>query len=246
MAVSESAPFQTAEQHVYLHLRGRILSGDMAGGARLNPVEVAAELSVSRMPVREALRQLEAEGLVTILPNRRAVVTKLTSAEVEELFEMRAVLEGLAVRFAVPRFDAAALSQLELLNQLLDRARLDPRAWIQRHTEFHDFIAEISGRQHLRKTIKRIQSSVQPYLLMYNSVYQHTEMKGYEHDNVIAVIRAGNPAAAQTYMIDHIRSASQGVIDFLASREGGADPAPGARAAAGSGHVPLDADGRTG
>ncbi len=217
----ETIPFQTAEQHVYLHLRRRILSGELPGGTPINPVEVAAELSLSRMPVREALRQLDGEGLVTIMPNRRAVVTRLTAAEVEEIFEIRAVLEALAIRFAVPEFDEERLGELELLNQFLNKARLDPKAWIQRHAEFHDYIVEVSGRQHLRKQIKRIHSTVQPYLLMYISVYQHTEMVGYEHDNIVALIRSGNVAAAEAYMIDHVRSASKGVIDYLTRREEG-------------------------
>lgn len=219
LASSETAPFQTAEQYVYLHLRERILAGELSGGTRINPVDVAADLSVSRMPVREALRQLDAEGLVTIMPNRRAVVTSLTAAEVEELFEIRAVLEALATRFAVPRFDASSLAELEMLSQLMDKVRPDAKAWVERHTEFHDYIVEVSGQQHLRKMLRRIHSSVQPYLLMYISVYGDAEMVGYEHDNVMATIRAGDPAAAEAYMVDHVRSASRGVIEFLARRE---------------------------
>lgn len=219
LAAPETAPFQSAEQYVYFHLRERILSGDLQGGTRINPVEVAASLSVSRMPVREALRRLDAEGLVTIMPNRRAVVTSLTAAEVEELFEIRAVLEGLAVRFAVPEFDRDGLRALELANQSLDQARTDPKVWVQRHAQFHDLIVKVSGRLHLRSMIGRIHSAVQPYLLMYISVYEDTEMVGFEHDNVISVIRTANPAAAEAYMIDHVRSASAGVIKYLARRE---------------------------
>jgi DNA-binding GntR family transcriptional regulator len=230
LAATESTPFQTAEQHVYLYLRQRILSGELPGGTPINPVDVAATLSLSRMPVREALRQLDAEGLVTIMPNRRAVVTRLTAAEVEEIFEIRAVLEGLAIRFAVPNFDEVRLAELEVLNQFLNKARLDPRAWVQRHAEFHDYIVEVSGRQHLRKQIKRIHSAVQPYLLMYISVYQHTEMVGYEHDNIISLIRSGDPAVAEVYMIDHVRSASKGVIEYVTRREEGENvPGSGAK-----------------
>lgn len=220
-AVIDSIPFQSAEQHVYLYLRQHILSGELPGGTPINPIEVAAKLSLSRMPVREALRQLDAEGLVTIMPNRRAVVTRLTAAEVEEIFEIRAVLEGLAIRFAVPNFDDARLAELSILNEFLEKAKLDPRSWVQRHAEFHDYIVEVSGRQHLRKQIRRIHNAVQPYLLMYISVYQHTEMVGYEHDNVISFIRSGDPEAAETYMINHVRSASKGVIEYVTRRDEG-------------------------
>ena len=211
--------FQTAERLVYLHLRNGILGGELAGGTRINPGTVAAELGVSRMPVREALRQLELEGLVTIPPNRRAVVTQLTAAEVEELFEIRAVLEALAVRYAVPHLDDESIEELELLNQHLDKARKNPKEWVRRHAEFHSFIVRQSGRQQLETMIERIQSAVQPYLLMYNSLYLSIEMPGYEHHNLIAVLRTRNADAAEAYMRDHIRSASRGLIDFLENRE---------------------------
>jgi DNA-binding GntR family transcriptional regulator len=171
--------------------------------------------------VREALRQLDAEGLVTIMPNRRAVVTRLTAAEVEEIFEIRAVLEGLAIRFAVPNFDKVRLAELTVLNEFLEKAKLDPRSWVQRHAEFHDFIVEVSGRQHLRKQIKRMHSAVQPYLLMYISVYQHTEMVGYEHDNVISLIRSGDPAAAETLHDQSCQECQQGVIEYVTRRDEG-------------------------
>ncbi len=210
---------QSAEQQVYLHLRDQILNGLLSGGARIKPTDVAAELMVSRMPVREALRRLDAEGLVTIQPNRRAVVTSLTNGEVEELFEMRAVLEALALRFAVPKFTANELNELELLSRFMDQARNDPKTWVERHSQFHDFIVRVSGRQRLRKLIHGIHDTVHPYLLMYISVYNETEMVGAEHDSLVSVIRSGDPSAAEACIQDHIRSAAKGVIDFVSRHE---------------------------
>lgn len=97
------------------HLGETILSGTTSGGARIGIPDVAGKLGMSRMPVREALWQLDAEGLVTIRPNRGAVVTPLTPSDVLEIFEMRAVLEGLAVRVARPRLDEEAFEDLGLL-----------------------------------------------------------------------------------------------------------------------------------
>ena len=91
----------SAQQEAYRFLRDRILSGELTAEARLNPAEIAELLGISRMPVREALRQLDAEGLVTMRPNRAAHVTRLTAPEVEDLFEIRTMLEVMAVRYAV-------------------------------------------------------------------------------------------------------------------------------------------------
>jgi DNA-binding GntR family transcriptional regulator len=80
----------TAQHETYRYLRDRILDAELPAEALINPAEIAEHLGISRMPVREALRQLDAEGLVSMRPNRRAVVTRLSVAEVEDLFEMRA------------------------------------------------------------------------------------------------------------------------------------------------------------
>lgn len=87
-------PPPSAQQLAYIHLQDRIVSGALPGGTRLKPEPIAQQLGISRMPVREAIRQLNAEGYVTIMPNRGAVVTNRTPEDVIELFEMRAVLEG--------------------------------------------------------------------------------------------------------------------------------------------------------
>lgn len=215
----DRAIYVTAQQQAYSFVRDKILSGEYVGGSRLNPDEIAKALAISRMPVREALRQLDAEGLVVMRPNRGALVTRLTAAEVEELFEMRASLEGLAARFAVPEMSTDALSELQALKEKMERARHDPRTWIRRHDEFHQFICDVSRRTRLAHEINRVRTAVQPYLLMYISVYHSMEMEGYEHDGVLAAIASGNPDSAEHSMRDHIRRAGTGIIEFLKTRE---------------------------
>ncbi len=216
---SDREIYVTAQQQAYNFVRQKILSGDYAGGSRLNPEEIAKALAISRMPVREALRQLDAEGLVVMRPNRGALVTRLTAAEVEELFEMRASLEALAARFAAQGMSADALSELRAIKEKMDRARHDPRTWIGRHDEFHQFICDVSRRTRLAQEINRIRTAVQPYLLMYISLYHSMEMEGYEHDALLAAIASGNVDAAEHSMRDHIRRAGAGIIEFLKARE---------------------------
>jgi DNA-binding GntR family transcriptional regulator len=115
----------SAVREAYEFLRRRIRDGQLQSGVRIKAEEVAAELGISRMPVREALRQLDTEGLVTIRPNRGAVVTRLGPDEILELFEMRAALEGIAIRRAVSRFDEDNFEEIGLILSRLDRARPD-------------------------------------------------------------------------------------------------------------------------
>src|ERR1700722_1081209 len=109
---SRSTP--TAEEEAYEHILVQIRSGRYAPNDRLIPEEIAADAGMSRMPVREAFRRLAAEGLVTIRPNRGCVVSGLPLDEIFEVFEVRSVLEGLAVRLAMPKIDRSVLADLRL------------------------------------------------------------------------------------------------------------------------------------
>jgi DNA-binding GntR family transcriptional regulator len=215
----DSFQFATAQQQSYRFLRDRILRGELPGGVRINPASIAQMLGISRMPVREALRQLDAEGLVTMPPNRGAVVTQLTPADVEELFEMRAVLEALSMRFAMPHMTSQAFAELAALKDRMLRAREDIAVWLKRHDEFHQFICEVSRRPRLAREIARLRQAVHPYLAMYFNVYGTLEMEGFEHDTLLAAIGSGSPARAERAMRDHVRKASTDLIAFLKERE---------------------------
>jgi DNA-binding GntR family transcriptional regulator len=208
----------TTQQQAYWYLREHILNGRYEGGERVNPAKVADELGISRMPVREAIRQLDAEGLVTIRPNRGAIVTILTPTDIEELFEMRAVLEALAIRLAMPQLVGEALDDLVHLRDRMERVRGETKQWLQRHHAFHDHICQLSNRPRLTAEIARLRAAVQPYLQVYISVHHVPEMEGYEHDTLIDAIRSRNPSVAEVCMRDHILRAARGVIDFLDSR----------------------------
>lgn len=220
--MSLSAPEQelrlrTGDQTVRLAaaLRARIVDGTLKPGAPLRQEQIAEKYSVSRMPVREALRQLDSEGLVILRPNRGAVVTQLTAGDVEELFEMRAVFEALAARRALDNLDGAALDELEHLCARMDRSRGDARSWIEHHHQFHNYLCGRSARPRLIAEIDRLRRAVQPYLLMYISVYGTTEMQGFEHEALMAAVRRGDPRRLEDAMREHILSAAHGVIEFV-------------------------------
>ncbi len=103
----------TAEEEAYLHLQQALRRGRYKPGDRLIPEEIAAEIGMSRMPVREAFRRLAADGLVTLRPNRGCVVAGLTLDEIYETFEIRSVLEGLAVRLATARMNDETSEELD-------------------------------------------------------------------------------------------------------------------------------------
>src|SRR6476469_3846179 len=130
--MENGASSATAQQEAYLFVRDRILSGEFSAKARLNPAKIADRLGISRMPVREALRQLDAEGLVTMRPNRAAFVASLSAEEVEDLFEIRTALEVMAVGYAVHNLTDDDLAELIALKDRMDRARSNKHEWLKR------------------------------------------------------------------------------------------------------------------
>jgi DNA-binding GntR family transcriptional regulator len=178
------------------------------------------------MPVREAILQLEAEGLVTIGGNRRAIVTPRTPVDIVELFEIRIALEGLAAERAAPRLKNSHLARLNRLLGEMAAAAEDPRSWIRLHDQFHDAIYEVAGMPRLLDEIRRLRQSTQPIILMYISLFTVPEMPGSEHGALLEVIRQGNPDVARTAIADHIRDAASGVVYHLLRGEAAAGNAP--------------------
>jgi DNA-binding GntR family transcriptional regulator len=186
------------------------------------------------------LRQLASEGLVTIRPNRGAVVTQLSPDDVLEIFEMRSVLEGLAARVARPKLDAEAFEDLERLLERMDRYRHSPDQWIRVHNEFHDFICQRSERKRLAEQTLVMRRSVEVYYRVFIGAYHAVEIPGSEHADLLRMIRDGNAETAERAVREHIVSAAREIVGFLkASRPlGAADPAavpPTARRSQGEG-----------
>ena len=223
---------KTAQEEAYFYLRESILSGRLSGGVRLDISRIADHLGMSRMPVREALRQLASEGLVAIRPNRGVVVTQLTPEDVLEIFEMRAALEGLAARLARPHMDEAAFLDLEHILRRMERVRDDPTQWIRFHNEFHDAICRRSGRMRLAQQTLLMRRSVEAYYRVFIGAYRGVEVPGSEHARLLEQLEAGDPQSAERAMRDHIALAAGEIVAFLRASRPPADRAtapPGPR-----------------
>ncbi len=219
----------TAQKLAYEFIRQRILDGTLPGGSLLKPHLVAERLEISRIPVREAMQQLAAEGLIMLRLNRTAVITSLTIAEISDLFEMRAALEALTAESIAPKIDDTVMDELEELLAQMDEVRGDGPAWIPRHAAFHDRLLALCGRQRLVSEISRIRTTIQPLLLFHIDIYRSTEMAGYEHETILSALRTRNAALIEMCFREHVLSAGRGVVSFLAANHpelGDADLSP--------------------
>jgi DNA-binding GntR family transcriptional regulator len=189
---------------------------------------VAQQLGLSRMPVREALRQLDAEGLVIIRPNRGAVVTSLTPDAVAEILEMRGVLEGLAARHAARRASPLDIEDLDALTASMRRAGRDAPRWGQRHEEFHDRVCLLSGRPRLAAEARRLRLAVRPCMLLYAEQHSDPETLGHEHELIVDALRDRDARRAERLAVAHVSANATSILALLGTAPTGR---PKARAA---------------
>jgi len=195
-------------------LREAILRGILTAGQQLRQDEIARELGVSHIPVREALRQLEAEGLVRLRPYRGFEVSELSPEEVEELYEIRIPLECQALRLAMPHLTDEDLRRAEEILDAID-AEADPSAWSQLNTEFHAVLYAPSRRQRLLNLIRTLRTNVDRYLRLYISVMQRKQYSQQEHRKILEAVRRRDVAAAVEALEEHLGIACRMLVDYL-------------------------------
>lgn len=227
---------ELAPEQVTTRLRDAITSGALRPGERLNQAELAKRLGVSRMPVREALRRLEAEGLVTLQPYRGAVVAAPSAHELREIYEIRIALEGLALRLAVPRMAADTLARMEAtLRRMDDEA--DSGTWLALNAHFHDLLYADSERALLLEHIANLRNKSDRFLKLFAARRDRTAHAQEEHWEILRACRERDAAAACRRLQAHLQSTIASLSDTLNADEA-PDEAPDEGSAAGSEPAP--------
>jgi DNA-binding GntR family transcriptional regulator len=194
---------QPPVEQAYQHILQSIMSGELKPGMRIPAEAVAEALGVSRMPVRDALRRLEGDGAITIFANRGASVAQYSRDEVIELIEMRAVLEGLAARVALPNIGDDELEEIDQLKQRMERASVDLSKWMFRHDEFHNYLTALSRRALLMRQTERMRIMLRPYYRQYYENTRELEIAGLEHRKIIDALRKGDADHVEQIVRSH-------------------------------------------
>jgi DNA-binding GntR family transcriptional regulator len=189
-------------------LRSAILSGRYRPGDHLGEVELASSLGVSRGTVREALRHLQQEGLVTAGNRGMLRVNSLTAAEVHELFRVRAALEGLAVRevIASPRRESAAATLRTALERLSDEE--EPSARMEADLAFHLLLCQLSGNSMLVEAWQRLEGRMRVAILN-GANWQAPMMARDRHAPIVEAIERGDVDAAMRVVDEHMAAAAE-------------------------------------
>ena len=210
-------------------LRERILRGDYPDGEPLRQDALADELGVSRIPVREALRQLEAEGLVTFSPHRGAVVSSLSLDEIDELFELRADIECDLLRRAIPRTSAEQLERADdVLDEFEDALRAgEATRWGPLNWHFHAALYAPAARNFTMGVLQKLHQHSDRYFRMQVLLAKGGERANAEHRAIAAAVRAKDVESAGRLMRSHILGAGASLLALL--QEQRATPAAAVR-----------------
>lgn len=198
---------KTLAEWAAAQLRDLILSGQLAPGERLVAHDLAARMGISRTPLREAIHQLEREGLVRVAPNRETIVTAYTAADVREIYQVRAALEGMAASLA-----ARTTGLTEPLNEQLFRMEEviatngGRERYADRDLAFHDVILRAANNHRLWEAVWRIRIQTRRYLLLSLRNWSPEGIRPNmdEHIAIAEAIRVGDPRLAEERMRTHI------------------------------------------
>jgi DNA-binding GntR family transcriptional regulator len=194
-------------------LRDAIQQGGLADGAVLNQAAIAAHFGVSRVPVREAMRQLQAEGLIDTRAHRLAVVRGLDIDRLIEVYDLRALIEGYLVEKAVPNIDAALLTELRRLDREM-RTVDDHPTWLALNARFHAVMYTPSGDETALELVDQLRSRAERYVRLWSrgSGIHRPKEAGREHAEILKLIAAGDGPGARAAVEEHVHHTRDRVV----------------------------------
>jgi DNA-binding GntR family transcriptional regulator len=212
--------YRTMQEIAYEAIRDGILVGRHGPGQRLIADELAKELGVSRMPVREALHRLEAAGLVTIAPHRGAMVSELSENECAEIYHIRAVLDGLATRLASPNLSQADHARLSRLLEEMDAAvtAQDLERVLRVNRAFHTLIWDAARAPRLRELLENLYDASQRFRNISVLIPGRLDQITHEHRLIAEALARGDAGAAERFANEHHEGTARRLLASIDGR----------------------------
>jgi len=211
-------PRQSLASAVVERLREKIVSGELREGEQLRQDAIAAEFQISRIPVREALSHLAAEGLITIVANRGAVVSALSPEEIAELFETRAVLECYMLRHAMPNLTEDDFRRAEEILRKFEQSLEDEseaKSWGEWNWQFHSTLYAPAERPVMLAFLKTVNQNCDRYTRLHLVFTRNLHLAGEAHRQLLAACRTRDPEVAVDALWKHIMDAGQYLKEFI-------------------------------
>lgn len=218
-----------AVESAYRAIREGILTGTYAQGSHITARQLAEATGLSRTPVREAMRQLDAEGLIKLFPNRGAFVARWTEAEIEQIYELRVLLESFAAQVAAERISDDQKVALKALSdemvRLVDQDPVDLEAVTSVNDRFHKSVLEACGNPRLRDLLGAITDVPLQIRTFRRYSVEQLRRSASQHAELVAAFEARDAEWARSVMASHIRSARHTLLNSLPETETAGEPA---------------------
>ena len=215
MAAIQDLETRTLAEQIAARLREDVLAGRVAAGERLSQERLAAQFDVSRVPIRDALRELQAEGLVVVHPRLGTTVAALSAPDLEELYEMRLALEPVVARLATPHLRPEDVATMrEHLDFMRGSGDLSP-AWFSAHAAFHHALNVRSTRERMCQLVDSLRGQTERYLRVYRGELERADELGAEHELIYEKAKAGDADAVAEEVYKHLVLVRDRVLDYL-------------------------------
>lgn len=204
---------------VFNALRQAIIVGELKPGERLREEKLAEKMGVSRTPIREAIRKLELEGFVEMLPRKGAHVANLCVKDIMDVLEVRATLDGLATSLCAERITDSELEELKNINKAFSEyvKNENLQGSIKKDVEFHDIIYRSSRNDKLIQLINNLREQVQRFRIILLKDYENTIDLIKEHADIYEAVSSKNSDAARKAAQDHIKKQEDAIIKLQKS-----------------------------
>jgi DNA-binding GntR family transcriptional regulator len=189
----------TLREKILEHIRDAIISGSLKAGSRVSEPELAERYGISRTPIREAFRQLESEGYLTVIPRRGAVVSEFSQKDVEDFYAIKSILEGYAARQACNKLTGKELDKLQANNARLAvlADQNDIKAFFKIHNDFHVMFIKAADNEKLRELINSVETRFQRLRFMSLNMPGRMKISVQEHGKIIEAFRRRDAEAAE-------------------------------------------------
>ena len=211
MTINEYLPLRDV---VFYTLRQAILKGELEPGERLMEMQLAEQLGVSRTPIREAIRKLELEGLVLMIPRRGAIVAKITEKDLKDVLEVRASLERLSTKLACERMEEETIEELREAQEAFKAALRgdDITLQAQKDVEFHDVIYKSTNNLRLIQMLNNLREQMYRYRLEYLKDGTSHQKLVEEHEAIIEALSRRDTEETTNIMVGHVYNQEQAVM----------------------------------
>ncbi len=206
MGIGNTKIASTIKDQVYEVLKAGILNGELKPGERIQEVQIAEKLEVSRSPVRNAINQLVGEGFLQSIPNKYVCVKQFTVRDINESYEFRLIIEKFAVEKIVDKLDDSIISRLKKFRKtFIEHGDIsDMKEYLATDAEFHNYLVEISGNKVIKEALDKVSMMVSPFRVLalskqnrfYDSIREHTDII----DNLLKKDKAAAVASCDNHL----------------------------------------------